>query len=218
MPPSGILAAEDQPFSGKPGVHAPAGQPLMLNVAEHAGQLEQVQHRPNPRTIDNRASQSCRGVRDKPVRSCTRLRIARMADSPAHGGISPSHACTQLRKPTGAARPRRGNGRFPYSAVTARRAGDHCGLSARRPHPGPFRKLDAIAVLTGSTLPAPRDGGSDFAALSDVKAGPAFGDGSLNGLTAIGDEGTQHPTSLEGLGTVGPLPPGPQDSIGLGLS
>ena len=55
MPPSGILAAEDQPFSGNPGVHAPAGQPLMLNVAEHAGQLEQVRHRPNPRTIDNRA-------------------------------------------------------------------------------------------------------------------------------------------------------------------
>jgi hypothetical protein len=118
MPPSGILAAEDQPFSGKPGVHAPAGQPLMLNVAEHAGQLEQVRHRPNPRTIDNRASQSCRGVRDKPVRSCTRLRIARMADSPAHGGISPSHACTQLRKPTGAARPRRGNGRFRCTGMT----------------------------------------------------------------------------------------------------
>ena len=56
MPPSGILGAEDQPFSGKPGVDAPAGQPLMLNVAEHAGQLEQVRHRPNPGTIDNRAS------------------------------------------------------------------------------------------------------------------------------------------------------------------
>ena len=63
-----------------------------------------------------------------------------------------------------------------------------------------------------------RDGGPELAALRDVKAGPAFGDGTLNGLTAVGDEGMQHPTSLDGLGTVGPLPRGPQNGIGLGLS